>query len=140
MLIVNHRICIPDSELHLSFARSGGPGGQNVNKVSSKAILEWAVMESTALPEDVRERFLSRYRNRITRDGRLQIIGQRYREQAKNIEDCRGRLAAMLLSVSTAPVQRKQTSPSRGAKQRRLTDKRQRSDTKQARRRPVQGD
>lgn len=137
MLVVNQRIQVPESELTLTFARSGGPGGQNVNKVSSKAILDWDLDHSIALPDDVRERFIARYRRRITRDGRVQIIGQRYRDQARNIDDCRARLIEMITTVLVAPVKRKATAPSRAAKQRRLSDKHARADRKESRRRPM---
>ena len=140
MLVVNHVVQIPDAELTLSYARSGGPGGQNVNKVSSKAILDWDLANSTALPDDVRERFVARYRRRITKDGRVQIIGQRYRDQLRNADDCRQRLVDMILAVAVAPVTRKASRPSRAAKQRRLSDKHVRSDRKQQRRPPASAD
>ncbi len=71
MLVVNSRIRIPDSELEFSYVRSSGPGGQNVNKVSSKAVLRWNAAASGSLPADVRQRFLAKYRSRLTTDGEL---------------------------------------------------------------------
>lgn len=136
MLTVNARIQIPLTEFQYSFARSGGPGGQNVNKVSSKAIMVWDIQQSPSLPSDVRDRFLARFGKRITREGYLQITSQRYRDQSRNIEDCQSKLAELILAVAEPPVKRKVTAPSRGAKQRRLNDKHVRSDVKQARRKP----
>lgn len=140
MLEVNSRIQIPDSEFSFAFSRSGGPGGQNVNKVASKALMTWDATRSPSIPEDVRDRFLLRYRRRITKEGLLLITSQRYRDQGRNTQDCLNKLAELLLSVAVAPTKRKPTAPSRGAKQRRLQDKHVRSDKKQSRRRPSLGD
>ncbi len=127
---------IPESEFTLTFTRSSGPGGQNVNKVNSKAVLVWDVTHSPSIPEDVRERFLARYGRRIAKDGTLQVTSQRYRDQGRNAEDCRLKLSELVESVRLPPVQRKETKPSRGAHQRRLVEKRVRSGRKQNRRRP----
>ena len=140
MLEVNHRIRIPDSEFTFAFSRSGGPGGQNVNKVSSKAQMTWDVTQSPSIPEDIRDRFLLRYKRRITKEGTLLITSQRYRDQGRNTQDCLSKLVELLLSVAVLPTKRKATAPSRGAKQRRLKDKQVRSDKKQARQRPNLGD
>lgn len=136
MLQVNDRIQIPDPEFQLAYARSGGPGGQNVNKVSSKAIMTWDITNTESLPADVKERFLARYGRRITKEGVFQITSQRYRDQMRNVEDCRQKLTELILSIATPPVKRKASKPSRGARQRRLSDKHVRSDKKQSRRRP----
>ena len=140
MLEVNERIQIPDSEFTFAFSRSSGPGGQNVNKVCSKALPTWDATWSPSIPQDVRERFLLRYRRRITKEGLLQITSQRYRDQGRNTQDCLNKLAELLRSVAVAPTKRKPTAPSRGAKQRRLQDKHVRSDKKQSRRPPNPGD
>ncbi len=76
MLIVNDRIAIPESELAIDFARSGGPGGQNVNKVASKAILRWNPGTSQSLPEPVRARLISKLGNRLTNEGDLIVTSQ----------------------------------------------------------------
>ncbi|REK12409.1 MAG: aminoacyl-tRNA hydrolase [Planctomycetota bacterium] len=139
MLTVNSRIRIPESELETTFARSSGPGGQNVNKVNSKAMLRWRARTSEALPDDVRERFLARYRSRITTDGDIIVSSQRYRDQARNVDDARKKLCAMLASVAVPPKKRKPTKPSRAAKQRRLESKQAQARKKQLRR-PVRDD
>lgn len=140
MLDVNHFIKIEETEFEFSFARSGGPGGQNVNKVNSKAVMRWSPYTSAALPPSVRQRFLDRYQNRFTKDGVLILQSQRYRDQGRNITDCMDRLREMILAVATPPAKRRPTAPSRGAKQRRLKSKKENSQKKQQRRRPAGDD
>ena len=135
VLIINSRIQIPHDEFRFSFARSSGPGGQNVNKVNSKAVLRWPIIASLSLPEDVRQRFLSHFRSRVTSEGDLVITSQQFRDQGRNVADCLEKLRAMLASVSAAPRKRKRTKPSRGAVERRLQAKRKRGQKKQERRR-----
>ncbi len=140
MLIVNERIQIPDEEFAWRFARSGGPGGQNVNKVSSKAILRWPATTSPSIPADVRGRFLERFANRITTDGDLVMSSERYRDQERNRQDCLEKLTAMLLEAAQPPKPRKATRPSKAAKARRLAAKRHAAKTKATRRRPTMED
>jgi ribosome-associated protein len=140
MLEINEEIKIPLDELHFTFARSAGPGGQNVNKVNSKAILHWDVSQSPHLPEAVKARFLSRYRSRITVLGEIVLSSQRYRDQSRNIEDCLERLKELIVAVLQAPVPRKKTKPSRGVKERRLRAKREQSERKVSRRPPSRDD
>jgi ribosome-associated protein len=134
MIAVNDRLIIPDGELQFTFSRSSGPGGQNVNKVNSKATMRWNVTQSPSLPDDVRARFIARFRNRITHEGDLLITSQRYRDQPKNIADCCDKLAAMLREVLVPPKRRRATKPTRGSKVRRLEAKRQRGMKKEGRR------
>ncbi len=94
-LRVNTRLVIPPEELTASFARSGGPGGQNVNKVASKVVLVFDVQASPCLGDVRRARLLDRLAPRLTRDGRLVIHASQYREQARNLEDARDRLAEL---------------------------------------------
>lgn len=129
-------IVIPETEFTFSYARSGGPGGQNVNKVCSKAILSWDIGASAALPPAVRERFLLKYARRISKEGVLQITSQRFRDQGRNSAACRERLSELIAAVEAPPVQRKATRPSSGARQRRLADKKQQSARKAFRRKP----
>jgi ribosome-associated protein len=133
MLVVNSRIRIPADELQWAFARSSGPGGQNVNKVSSKAVLRWNMLASTALPPDVRERFLAKHASRLTTEGELIISSQRYRDQGRNIADAKEKLVEMLAGVATAPKKRRPTKPSRAAKARRIESKQATSKKKQLR-------
>lgn len=133
MLIVNERLKIPREELHFEFARSSGPGGQNVNKVNSKVVMHWDAVTSPSLPDDVRQRFLSRFRHRITKAGAIVVQSQRHRDQPSNIEDCVEKLRLMLVEIATPPKPRKRTRPPRAAAEKRLREKKQRAQTKQFR-------
>jgi len=133
-IIVNSRVLVAANELKFTFVRSTGPGGQNVNKVNSKAVLHWNVCQSQSLPEDVKQRFLQRYARRISREGRLVLSSDRHREQVRNVADCGHKLRELVLSVLGAPKLRKQTRPSHGAVLRRLQQKRKQAQRKQARR------
>jgi ribosome-associated protein len=125
---------IPAAELRLSFARSSGPGGQNVNKVSSKAILHFDVTTSPSLPPDVRARFLATYGSRVTNSGEIVIHSEEFRDQPKNIEASLGKLREMILAVLKPPKKRRPTKPTRGSKVRRLKEKKSRSQVKEGRR------
>lgn len=133
MLRVNKSIEIPLREFDFSFVRSSGPGGQNVNKLNTKAQLRWDVTSSEHLSDAVRQRFLKKYRRRITKEGELVITSQRFRDQGRNVADCLEKLRAMLLEVAAAPKKRKRTKPSRSAREKRLKEKREQSDKKQRR-------
>jgi ribosome-associated protein len=134
-LIVNDDITIPAGQLAVSFARSAGPGGQNVNKVNTKAVLRWAVRESPSVPAAVKARFLARYGNRVNNEGELVLSCDEHREQPRNLNTCREKLRAMILSVLTPPRRRVKTRPSRAAVERRIKAKQRQSEKKQARRR-----
>jgi ribosome-associated protein len=136
MLEITPLLQIPDSEFTWSFARSSGPGGQNVNKVASKAVLRWDVAVSSALPEDVKIRLALQQKRFFTQEGSLIITSQRHRDQERNREDCLEKLRAIILQALAVPKARKKTRPSRGSKRRRLQEKKRRSDVKQNRRRP----
>ena len=133
MLEVDHRISIPLKEFSFTFARSGGPGGQNVNKVNSKVILHWDVTASPSLPEDVRTRFLAHYPRRINKAGQFVISSERFRDQGRNVTDCTNKLRDLILVVATAPKKRRPTKATKGSKERRLAGKREKSQKKQAR-------
>jgi ribosome-associated protein len=136
MLVVSPRVRVPESEFEFSYARSSGPGGQNVNKVNSKATLRWPMRRSPSLPEDVRQRFLARYGSRLTIDGELLITSQRYRDQPRNTADCLAKLQAMLAAVATPPTPRRKTKPTRASGERRMKAKRVTGEKKQGRRAP----
>ncbi|MBI1918182.1 MAG: aminoacyl-tRNA hydrolase [Planctomycetes bacterium] len=133
---ITDTITVPDDELHFTFARSGGPGGQNVNKVASKAILHWNLTANATLPAGVKDRLRASQRRRITIEGELVIQSQRFRDQAKNVEDCRAKLGEMVLEALRPPKARKRTRPSRASKERRLEAKKQQSQRKASRRKP----
>ncbi|MCE9547138.1 MAG: aminoacyl-tRNA hydrolase [Planctomycetia bacterium] len=134
MLKVTDKLQIPLSELTFTFSRSGGPGGQNVNKVASKALLRWSVVQSPSLPPDVRDRFLARFASRLTNDQELLLTSQRYRDQGRNIADCLEKLREMLATVARPPKRRRPTRPSKNSRERRLTTKRQQGEKKSRRR------
>jgi len=133
-------ISIPDGEFQFTFVRSSGPGGQNVNKVSTKAVLRWPAAASPSLLDPVRSRFLSRYAGRLTTGGEVVLSSQRFRDQSKNRDDCLEKLRTMLAAVAVAPRRRRKTKPSRSSVERRLTQKRQLSGRKQQRRERPSGD
>ena len=133
-------IQIPDEELHFSYARSGGPGGQNVNKVASKAILHWSLDANTTLSPDVKDRLRRHHKNRLTNDGFLVLQSQKSRDQGTNVDDCRDKLRQMVLQALTPPKPRKATRPTKGSRLRRLKAKRHQAERKAGRKVPGSGD
>ena len=121
------------SELRFTFARSGGPGGQNVNKVNSKASLHWKLPSGSNVPADVQQRLVVRAARRINAAGELVITSQRFREQLRNIDDCLEKLRELVLSVAVLPKPRKATRPTKASRRRRLDDKRAQSRRKKLR-------
>ena len=134
---VQGEIVIPRSEIRLSYVRAGGPGGQNVNKVASKAILRFNLRDSPSLPDPARRRALARLASRLTNAGELVLASGAYRDQPRNREAVLERLRALLTVAVRAPRPRRRTRPSRAAEERRLAVKRARSETKRARRIPL---
>ena len=134
MLEISDRVRIPDEEFSWTYVRSGGPGGQNVNKVASKAVLRWNVADSPSLPDDIKSRLQQQQRSRITNEGDLLLTSQRYRDQERNRDDCLEKLAEMLRAAMVVPKKRRKTKPSRGAHERRLAAKKRRSALKSSRR------
>lgn len=128
------KIKIPFSEFNFSFSRSSGAGGQNINKVNTKATLYWSPDLTTACPVAVIERFKQKYSSFILEDGQVQIISQEHRTQKGNVDACIEKLHAMLNSVARPPKVRKATKPKRSAVLKRLSSKKKDSEKKQLRR------
>lgn len=133
MLQISPSITIDDDELVERFVRSSGPGGQNVNKLSTAVELRFDAAHSPSLPDAVRERLLQRRDRRITSDGVVVISAQRFRTQERNREDARQRLTELLQRALEVPKPRVATKPTRGSKERRLAGKRGRSEIKRTR-------
>ncbi|MDG2470456.1 MAG: alternative ribosome rescue aminoacyl-tRNA hydrolase ArfB [Pirellulaceae bacterium] len=140
MLKINERINIPLREFDFWFARSSGPGGQNVNKVNSKAFLSWNVKNSPTLPAAVKIRFMNQFSRRISKEGVLIIKSQRFRDQGRNNADCLTKLTEMIQMVAIPQKSRIPTKPSRNSKQRRLDGKKVNSEKKRRRKPPQWGD
>ena len=130
---------IPDTELSFRTSRAGGPGGQHVNKTSTRVEVVWDVAESGSLADDERERLCQQLASRIDTKGRLRVVSDRYRSQLRNREDAVARLHALVRGALKVPKRRKKTRPSKAAVEQRLQEKRARSDQKRQRR-PVQDD
>lgn len=132
-LEVTDRVRVPLSEFRWTFVRSGGPGGQNVNKVASRAVLRWKVSDSPGLPEDVCARVRAQEHRRINAAGELILSSERYRDQPRNVADCLEKLRKLLGDAATPPKPRRRTRPTRGSRQKRLQAKSHRSAVKKAR-------
>jgi ribosome-associated protein len=133
-LVVTARLTLPEHELSWRFSRSSGPGGQSVNTSDSRAELSFDVARSPTLPDHLRARALTRLASRLV-DGVLTVAASEQRSQLQNREAAEQRLAQLLReAVAPPPPARRPTKPSRGAKERRLQVKRQRSELKRGRR------
>ena len=139
-LLVNDSVSIPLAEFDFEYIRSSGPGGQNVNKTSTKVRLRWNVVDSPSIDEGLLQRIQQNYRSRITGEGEFLVTSQRTRDRETNRADCLEKLAEMIRQVATPPKKRRPTRPTRGSKERRLQNKKQRSQRKEMRRPPGDGD
>jgi len=127
------RIEIPFIEFNFIFSRSGGPGGQNVNKSNSKVTLNWNMKESISCPEDVKFRFRHRFKSYVLDDGTIQITCQSHRSQKANLDECIRKLHQMLEEVRLPPVKRIKTKPKKSAVLKRLQSKKLDSEKKRLR-------
>jgi ribosome-associated protein len=134
MIRVTAHIEIDEREIDEQFVRASGPGGQNVNKLSTAVQLRFDVRHSPSLPPDVRARLERLAGARLTRDGVLVIIAQRHRTQARNREDALERLLDLIRQAAVAPVKRRPTRPTKASRERRIEGKKRRSGIKQQRR------
>ena len=129
-------LAIPEEEFEWQFARSGGPGGQNVNKVSSKAVLTWNHFASPLLSDHVKQRIANLFPRYVVDGVGLKISSQEFRDQDRNKQACLEKLQAVLAEARTVPKPRRATRPTRGSKLRRLDAKKKRGDVKANRRQP----
>lgn len=134
LLFVNDQISISISEIEFTFSRSPGPGGQNVNKVNSKATLSWHPDKSPGFPDEVLQRLRAQNKSRFSQEGKFQVTSHRYRDQSRNIADCLTKLREMILLAAIVPKNRKKTKPSFSSQRRRLDNKKKKSEKKNMRR------
>jgi ribosome-associated protein len=133
-IFITPTLLLDEAELEEAFVRAPGPGGQNVNKVATAVQLRFPLERTTTLPDDVRRRLRGLAGRRVSADGWLVIEANRFRSQARNREDARDRLVELIRKAAHPPKPRKPTRPSKGAKERRLSDKRARGEVKRERR------
>jgi len=133
MIHVTKNIFLNENELKFDFVRASGPGGQNVNKVSTAVQLRFNVINSNSLDENIKENILKKEKNRISRDGTLIIEAKRFRTQEKNRADAINRLINIIKRASQKQKKRIKTNPPEKAKEKRLIEKKKRSDIKKLR-------
>ncbi len=135
-LVIHPALTIPASEVEITFARSGGPGGQHVNKTETKAHLRWNLATSAVLDDETRKRLQEKLERRITTRGEIVVASDRYRDQRRNVDEAIKRLVEMIQEALKRERPRKATKPTRASKRRRLDEKRRRGETKRMRKPP----
>ena len=140
MIVVTPEITLDEDELIETFIRASGPGGQNVNKVSSAVQLRFDVRRSRNLPDMVAVRLMKLVGSRMTQDGVLILTAQRFREQERNRADARARLIALVIAAAVAPIKRRASKPTAGSQERRLSGKTVRAKVKATRGRIIADD
>ena len=133
MIEITPVISIDESEISESFVRSSGPGGQNVNKVSSAVQLRFDARRSTGLPNDVAVRLMKLAGSRLTKDGVIVILAQEHRQQERNRAEARDRLFSLIRQAAVPPVPRRKTKVPKAQKKKRLEGKKRRSEIKRGR-------
>lgn len=134
MIKISERLSLDDAEVVEQFIRASGPGGQNVNKVESKAILRWNLAASPVVPDEIKARLVAAHPSHVTIEGEFLVTSQKYRDQERNRQDCLGKLAAMLRRAAVRPAVRKISKPSKASNRRRLEAKKHNSQRRADRR------
>lgn len=136
MIQINEQIDLPDDELSWTFARSGGPGGQNVNKVASKAVLRWEIGRNQSIPPYAKKQLIEKHPSKTTLDGGFLITVQETRDQITNKQIAIDKLIDLIRLSLIVPKVRRKTKPSKSSQQRRINDKKHNSVKKVQRREP----
>ncbi len=133
MIPVTSDISLSENEIHFSFTHASGPGGQNVNKVATAVKLNFDIINSPSLPQDVKQRVLKFGGKRVSRDGTLVIDARRYRTQERNRQDALDRLVSLIRKATIKPKPRRKTQPTKASREKRIQTKRNRSLVKKKR-------
>ncbi|CAN5899727.1 alternative ribosome rescue aminoacyl-tRNA hydrolase ArfB [soil metagenome] len=139
-LVIDAKVTIPGHDLEWTAVRASGPGGQNVNKVSSKIELTFDLEDSVALTDAIKARLRVIAKNTMDAEGRVLVTSQKTRDQSKNLADAREKLREIILKALVVPKKRKPTKPTKGSKVRRLTTKKKVGAKKAARKPPRRDD